>query len=774
MLRSLPFVLLLFFTNDMKAQFSKEADSLIKQMTPEEKVYMVTGTGMDIPGNDQNETPAQATVGMTKDKVPGAAGTSYTIKRLGLPAIVFADGPAGIRIAPEREDSPGKTYYATAFPTATSISSSWNTKLALEIGEAFGVEGKHYGVDFLLAPALNLHRNPLGGRNFEYYSEDPLLSGTIAGHFVKGVQSQGIGATLKHFVANNSETNRMALNTIVSERALRELYLRGFHIAMAIEEPWAIMSSYNMINGTFASENKALLTDLLREEWGFKGFVMTDWFAGRSATDQMTAGNDLLMPGTPQQQNDLLEGLKSGKLNEDILDRNIRYILQQYLKTRSFKGYEPDNSPPLEKHKNIARQAAAEGMVLLKNNATLPLSSKSKIALLGNTSYATISGGTGSGDVNKAYMTSVKEGLTKAGFAIDRALEKSYSDYMTTQKEQMPPKEFWFAPDQLIPEMPLTAETINSLAENNDIGIYTLGRTSGEFQDRPQKGDYLLTPLENKLIHDLADAFHHLGKKFIVLLNIGGVIDTASWKSAPDAILLAWQPGQEAGHAIADILKGSVSPSGKLPVTFPMTLEDIPSSQNFPGTVLDPNAPKPENPLVAQPSKEVYQEDIYIGYRYFDTFDKATSYPFGHGLSYTQFGYETIKITPSDEQISIELKITNTGNYKGKEVVQIYVQAPKGAINQPKKELRAYAKTDLLNPGSSQTLQLQIPINDLGYYHPVKAAWLMNPGNYSIHISTDISNTIYEEKVQLPGKVITTTKKLLTPQSPIELLFPNK
>lgn len=770
MKRLLPVTLLTLITGSLQAQHTKEADSLLKLMTPEEKVYMVTGTGMDIPGMDQDNSPVQATVGITKDKVPGAAGTSYTIDRLGIPAVVFADGPAGIRISPNREGVPGATFYATAFPTATSISSSWNTELAMEIGKAFGVEGKHYGIDFLLAPALNIHRNPLGGRNFEYYSEDPLLSGTTAGYFVKGVQSQGVGATLKHFVANNSETNRMALNTIVSERALREIYLRGFIIAMQIEEPWAIMSSYNLINGTYASENKALLTDLLRDEWGFQGFVMTDWFAGTNAIEQMKAGNDLLMPGTPAQRTALLDALHSGAIKEEVLDRNIRYILQQYLKTGSFSKLTPDNDPPLEKHRNTAREAATEGMVLLKNEGALPLDSGNRVAVLGNTSYETISGGTGSGDVNKAHMVSVATGLERAGFAIDEELAKTYTTYIQTEKARLPEKEFWFAPDQLVPELALSPEQITSIAKNNDVGIYTLGRTSGEFQDRVIEGDYHLTQTEHQLIRDLANEFHEQDKKFVVVLNIGGVIETSSWRSAPDAILLAWQPGQEAGDAVADLLKGEVTPSGRLPVTFPVNLGDIPSSKNFPGTISDPNAPRPANPLIAQPSKETYAEDVYIGYRYFDTFNKPVAYPFGFGLSYTDFTYEEIVIANNGETITIALKVTNTGDHPGKEVIQVYAEAPGDGVDRPKKELRAFAKSNLLEPGAAQHLTLTFRTDDLGYFNAEKDAWILEPGSYTIHISKNSDHTIYQEHLTLPQRVIRTTKNILHPETPIKPL----
>ena len=337
-------IIFLAFSVSLSAQVSEEKiEQIIENLSLEEKVYLVRGTGMNFPGrNEKNEAPT-ATVGLNNNKIPGAAGTSYINKRNQFPAVVFADGPAGIRISPLREKQPGKTFYATAFPIGTNLASSWNVALVNKIGHAFGNEGKEYGVDFLLAPALNIQRNPLGGRNFEYYSEDPVLGGKITAAFVNGVQKEGIGATIKHFVANNSETNRTELNTVVTERALREIYLKGFEIAIKESQPWSVMSSYNKINGVYASESEALLTKILRNEWGFNGFVMTDWFGGKDAVAQMKAGNDLLMPGTNAQSNAILEAVKNGTLDEKILDRNIKSILIQYFKTPSFKGYKPSS-----------------------------------------------------------------------------------------------------------------------------------------------------------------------------------------------------------------------------------------------------------------------------------------------------------------------------------------------------------------------------------------------------------------------------------------------
>ena len=748
-----------------------KVSQIVDQLSLAEKVYLVIGTGMDIPGMTEESNAPQAVVGTTKDKVAGAAGTSYTNKNFNFPAVVFADGPAGIRISPVREEFPDDTFYATAFPTATSLSSTWNVDLVKEVGSAFGREGKEYGVDFLLAPALNIHRHPLGGRNFEYYSEDPVLAGKITAAFVNGVQAEGIGATIKHFVANNSETNRTELNTIVSERALREIYLKGFKIALEESNPWAIMSSYNKINGTYASENEELLNDLLREEWGYEGFVMTDWFAGKDPVAQMKAGNDLLMPGTNQQASAIMEAVKNGELPEEILDRNVTNILRQYFKTPSFKNYEPTGKPDLEGNKKIARKAAAEGMVLLKNkDKSLPLNSGAKIALFGVTSIETISGGTGSGDVNKAYMVPVTDGLKNAGFELDQDLLSTYDTYVKEERAKIPPKEMFFEKDILLPEKSWTAAELENIAERNDVAIFTLGRTSGEFQDRVVEGDFELSEDELQVIRNISTAFHAKNKKFIVLLNIDGVIETQSWKDATDAILLSWQPGQEAGNAIADVISGKVNPSGKLPVSFPLSIDDVASGKNFPGTVLDTTAPKPQNPLAGIPSEEIYEEGIYIGYRYFDSFEVPTSFPFGFGLSYTDFKFSDLNINRDGNIITLELKVRNSGETAGKEVVQLYVKSPEGSLEKPAKELKAFAKTRELIPGESQTVVLKTSIEDLASYDPATNSWKLDAGKYLFMPGRDSQNPELEEEIYLEGQMVKQTQDLFNPQIKINEL----
>lgn len=721
-----------------------EVKKILSSMTLEEKAKLLVGIGFNLPGLPKGllppTDPADDTIPY---KVPGTSGRIHGLARKGIPVLTLADGPAGVHIFNFGQEGPIK--FCTSFPNASLLASTWDTSLIKNVGNAFGNEAKEYGIDILLAPAMNIHRNPLNGRNFEYYSEDPVLSGNISASMVNGIQEQGEGVSVKHFVANNSENNRSKLNTIVSTRAMREIYLRGFEITVKKSNPWTIMSSYNKINGTYASESRDLLTDILRKEWGYKGFVMTDWFGGTNATAQINAGNNLLMPGTFAQYKAVVSAAKHDSISRKTLDENVEQILNIILLSPTYKKYAFSNHPDLKAHALVSRTAASEGMVLLKNeNVCLPLHANTKVALFGNPSYDLIAGGTGSGDVTRAYTVSFFEGLKNSGIATDVNLSKFYLDYIKVEKAKQPKPSIMtiLNPPPPIKEQIITDSVYLSLAQKNDIAIYTLGRNAGEGKDRVVDNDFNLTQNERTTIQKLSYYFHAQNKKFVVVMNIGGVIETASWRDYADAILLAWQPGMEGGNAIADVITGKVNPSGKLPCTFPVVYEDVSSSKNFPGRVLS-GENKSMNLLdQGVPAEIIYEEGIYVGYRYATTFHVKPAYEFGYGLSYTGFNFSDLKLGSSNfnGKMDISVRITNNGKYSGKEVAELYLTAPKGNLDKPAVELKAFGKTELLQPGESQTLHFTLYPKDLASFNSQANAWIADSGDYLVKIGASSEN----------------------------------
>jgi beta-glucosidase len=726
---------------DTRLSDNQRIDAIIKEMTNAEKAELLIGTGM--PGIEMLTGP----VGDSKQGlVPGAAGGTAAFERFGIPATVVADGPAGLRIEPIREND-SKTYYATAFPVGTALASTWNKTLLEEVGKAMGNEVKEYGVDVLLAPALNIHRNPLNGRNFEYYSEDPLISGKTAAAIVNGIQSQGVGTSIKHFAVNNEETNRLTINAHVSERAIRELYLKSFEITVKEAQPWTIMSSYNRLNGEYTSARKDLLTQVLRNEWGFKGIVMTDWFGGfpgfesiqkglsSDVIKQMNAGNDLLMPGIPVQKKALIEALNSGKLSQEVANANAKRILEYVFRTPTFTKYKYSNKPNLTKNAEVTRNAAAEGMVLLKNEKnTLPFADKQKeVSLFGVTSYAWITGGTGSGSVNNKHTVSLLEGLTAAGYKLDKELVDLYKPHaekeVAAEKDRRKARGILALPERL-PELKMDDAFIAKKAASSEIALVTLGRNSGEGGDRVVDNDFNIATEEIEMLDKISTAFHAKGKKVVVILNIGGVIETASWKDKVDAILLAWQPGQEGGHSVADVVSGKINPSGKLTMTFPVKYADTPSAKNFPGIPVD------------NPTEVTYQEGVYVGYRYYNTFNVKPSYEFGFGSSYTTFDYTDVKLsTPTfKDKLTVSVTVKNTGKVSGKEIVQLYLSAPAKSIDKPKEELKAFGKTKELKPGESETLKLTLSPKDLASFLENRSAWIAEAGTYKVLVGASSEN----------------------------------
>lgn len=770
----LKFYSIIFFNLIMFQGFSQQGldtENTIEKLSLEDKERLVIGSEMEKDGEDESQG---AGVGETEDKVPGAAGTSLPIPLLGNKKVVLADGPAGIRINPKRNSQPDKEYYATAFPVASMLASSFNKELVYKIGESFGDEAKEFGVDILLAPGMNIHRNPLAGRNFEYYSEDPVLSGYLGAYFTRGVQSKGIGVSLKHFVANNQETNRSRINAIVGERALREIYLRGFEIAVKNSNPWTVMSAYNKVNGEYASESKKLLKTVLREEWGFEGFVMTDWFAGENVVAQLKAGNDLLMPGIPKNKGEIVTAVKSGELTEEELNENVRSILNVYKKTPTFLDYQASGNPDLENSKSIALEAAIEGSVLLKNNnQVLPLDSNAKLGLFGVASYETIAVGTGSGNVNMKSVVAISEGLQKY-YSISKETEEVYATYIKEYKENTPEKAWSFGPDEHIVEKEWELKELQDIAEKTSVGVITISRTSGEFYDRQQGNDFYLTQREQQLLKNLSKVYHEKGKKVIVILNIGGVIETQSWKNLADSILLVWQPGQEGGDAVAQLISGTANPSGKLPMTFPNKYMDHYSSKNFPGDELEDN-PNP-NPFQGVKSEVVYEEGIYVGYRYFDSFKISVSFPFGFGLSYSEFEFKKLKVKQSTNgYLEISCKVKNSSKSAGKEVVQLYMSSPDGNLEKPSIELRAFDKTKYLEPNEEQVIKFRLTPKDYASYSSKEKAWILEPGKYQIYVGNSSVDLILSETITQDELIIVErTKADLSPSREVNELSRSK
>lgn len=719
-------------------------EEVIKAMTLEEKAQLLVGGGND------GFVGSGAMLGHQKKFVPGAAGTTVAIPRLGIPATVQCDGPAGVHIDAHREGD-SRNYYATGFPVGTCLASTWNTDLVRKVGEAIGNETLEYGCDVVLGPGMNLHRNPLCGRNFEYYSEDPVVTGLMGTAFVLGVQSQGVGVSAKHFAVNSQESDRTRVDERLSQRALRELYLKGFEMMVRKSNPWTIMSAYNKINGIYAQGNKDLLTNILRNDWGYKGIVETDWIGKREdlpVEQEVAAGNDLMMPGYPAQVKDIVNAVKSGKLDINDVDRNVRRMLEYIVKTPRFKGYKYSGEPDLKAHAAITRQSSTEGMVLLKNNAALPIRGLKTVALFGVNSYDFMSGGLGSGAVNVGYSVDMVTGLKNIGVATTPQLTEIYQNYVKYAKAKLKADKnpmMWFLNQgqPKLDEIDITERCVANEEPKADAAIITIGRQAGEGMDRQINGEFNLSKTEQDMIFRVSDAFHAKGKKVIVIINSGSVMETASWRDRVDAILVAWQPGIEGGNSVADILTGKVNPSGKLTMTWPIAATDHPSTANF----------AKEYDMYTYKNMEGWgkgnipgvdfsnhEEDIYVGYRYFDTFKKDVAYPFGFGLSYTTFEMGKPSVKANGKNIEVSVTVKNTGKVAGKQVAQVYVTAPKGAYEKPAKELKAFGKTRELKPGESQTLKMTLEKRDLASFDEANSQWKVDAGNYLFQVGTDVES----------------------------------
>ncbi|MBT2733399.1 glycoside hydrolase family 3 C-terminal domain-containing protein [Bacillus sp. ISL-7] len=679
--------------------------AVIRAMTLDEKVDLIGGAGA---------------------AVTGAAGGTFPIPRLGIPKLTFADGPAGLRFGSTANKS------TTGFPIPSALSASFNKDLMYQVSSAMGKETLDYGVDVILGPALNIHRDPRGGRNFEYYSEDPYLSGEMAAEFTKGVQDQGVGVSMKHYAANNQETNRQSVNEIISERALREIYLAGFERVVKEANPWTVMSSYNSINGPFSAHNSWLLNDVLRSDWGFNGMVMTDWGGSKqNGVAMLNGGNDLSMPSLNAVGKAAVKAaILDGSLPEEKLDTAIENILNLVVKSPTFKKLssvddtkQSVSADLTAANAKLSREAAPEGMVLLKNkNKVLPFTDKvKKVGLVGNSYTMPSCGfgtpasacttdnaatkmflmGTGSAYVTPTHTVQLPEGLKNGGYT------PVYTNASGTEINEN-----------------LTIEDAEYMANNSDIGVVVIARGSGEGADG-NSSTFEPTTKELELIKKVSNAYHAVNKKVVVVLNVGAPFNTTDWKDYADSILLSWQPGMEAGNALTDVLSGKANPSGKLPATFPVHLEDAPSYANFPSSDGNPNLVK-------------YSEDIYVGYRYYSTFNVQTAYEFGYGLSYTAFDYSDFKLNKDNlsNKIKVSFKVTNSGALAGKEAPQLYVSAPDGKLEKPSIELKAFTKTRELKPEQKETVNFFISPKDIASFDEDTSSWILEKGSYQFHVGS--------------------------------------
>jgi beta-glucosidase len=657
--------------------------NLIEKMSLEEKAALCTGAG---------------------------PWTTTPVERLDIPEMTVTDGPHGVRRVEDLNTFVSASVPATCFPSAVCMASTWDVDLIHQLGQGIAEECIALEVDVVLGPGVNMKRTPLCGRNFEYYSEDPYHAGEIAIGFIKGVQSKGVGTSLKHFAANNQEYQRSTINSEVDERTLREIYLPAFEAAVKKAKPWTVMCSYNKLNGTYAAENHRLLTEILKEEWGYEGFVVSDWGAVHDRVEALEAGLDLEMPGPRERRvKAVIEAVRSGELDEAVLDESVRRILEIV-----FKAAETSKGGSFDAAKNhaLARKVAGEGMVLLKNNGILPLKAHKQIAVIGRAAQEAYYQGGGSSHINPTQLDNPYEELQK----LAGDTELSYVDGYPVDESF----------DQaLIDEASKNARS----AEVTLIYVSLPATKESEGYDRP---DLDLTMHQVALIK----AVTAVQPNTIVVLNSGAPVVMSEWIDGTAAVLEAWMMGQAGGGAIADVLYGKVNPSGKLAETFPLKLRDTSAYINYPG----------ENGTVR------YGEGIFMGYRYYDAKEVPTLFPFGYGLSYTTYDYQNPKVSSQTfrdmDGLTVSVDVTNMGEMAGKEVVQVYVHDHKSNLARPPKELKAFAKVEL-QPGETKTVTVSLDFRAFAYYHPAYRQWISEDGEFDILIGASSADIRCAETVTL-------------------------
>ncbi len=663
--------------------------NIISQMTLEEKASLCVGVG---------------------------PWTTYPIERLGVPRIFVSDGPHGIRRVIDENQIAQKSLPATCFPTASCSASTWNTDLIYRMGEAIAEEAIAYDVDVVLGPGVNIKRSPLGGRNFEYFSEDPYLSGELAASLINGIQSKGVGTSLKHYAVNNQEYQRFSINAEVDERTLREIYLPAFEAAVKKAQPWTVMCAYNKVNGTYCSEHHELLVDILKNEWGFEGLVVSDWGAVHDRVESMKGGLDLEMPG-PQERHvkALVQAVRSGDCEEEILDKSVERILKII-----FKAQQTDDNDSFDKeaHHDLAREIAAEGIVLLKNDGILPLKTHEQIAVIGRSAKEAYYQGGGSSHINPTQLDIPFNELRERAGDTELLFVEGYPKQDEYKQEMI---------DEAV-----------SVVKSADVALLYIALPTSKESEGYDRKDLDLTEHQVALIHAVAE----VQPNTVVILNSGSAIVMQSWIDEVNAVLQGWMMGQAGGGAIADVLFGKVNPSGKITETFPVELSDTPAYINWPGGAGEVH----------------YGERMYVGYRYYETKQVPVMFPFGYGLSYTAFEYSNPQVPKAftdKEGLIVQVDVTNTGDVPGKEAVQVYVHDCESALARPPKELKGFAKVEL-EPGQTKTVSISLDFRSFAYYHPQYHTWVTEDGDFDILFgasSADIrqsARTTMKSTIELP------------------------
>lgn len=629
---------------------------------------------------------------------------SKDIERLGIPEITMSDGPHGLRVQKTKADNLGinESEISTCFPASSTVANSWNKELAYKLGKTLGEEASYEGVDIVLGPAINIKRSPLCGRNFEYFSEDSYLTGKMGAEYVRGLQTNEVGACVKHFAANNQENRRRTINTVVDERTLREIYLKAFEIIVKEAKPWSIMSAYNKLNGEYCTENKELL-NILKKEWNFDGIVITDWGAENDRVKGLIAGNELEMPGgRGEGAKEIINAVKSGIVSEQYLDEIVDRILQVAFKANERNNLKNYNR---EKHHNIALEIAEDSIVLLKNKENILPLKKTKIALIGDMAKTPRYQGAGSSTINPYNLENAYECF------IDNQIKVDYAKgYERIESEN---------------DISLREEAVK-LAQKSEIVVIFAGLTENYESEGMDRTTLELPQNQNKLIEEICKE----NENVVVVLSNGSPV-TMPWKEKVKAIITGYLGGEAGARAMVNCLLGKVNPSGKLAETYPLKLEDTPCYKNYPGTEVSVE----------------YKESIFVGYRYYDTNNVEVLYPFGYGLSYTNFEYSKLHIEEKDD-IYVSFTIKNIGNVKGREIAQIYISQEDSIVFKPKKELKGFEKIEL-KPGEEKSVTVVLSKKDFEYYNVETKKWEIESGKYKILVGKSSKDIVLEQEIEI-------------------------